>query len=187
MNIRPILTLPAWLAIMTLISVGFAVADEKSTLDIGPDQNWTSAKEKNVTLKMDVGADGLALRFEAGVEPNNNFFSAGTDWNWVVPSAGKITAEVRAEQRHGHYFAIRLYTSTNKSFGATFGTPDKGFLFTPDSKTAEVSIDAFRGKGGERLTSGTHIIRVALEFAIEPGVSNTVYVNKLTMEPDATQ
>lgn len=187
MNIRSILTLSAWFIMMMAMSAGFAFAEERATLDIGPDQTWSFAKEKNLTLKGDVGADGLSLQFEAGSEPNNNFCAASTDWRWMVPTRGRITAEVRAELRHGHYFAIRLYTAKGKSFGATFGTPDKGFIFTPENKTAEVAIDAFRGKDGEKLASGTEIVRVGLEFAIEPGVTNTVYVNKLTVEPDAAQ
>lgn len=169
---------------LVLIVVSPILAAEVQTLDIGPDQNWTFAKENNIELEKELGTEGLVLRFQAGAEPQNNFFSAGVIWNWAVPASGKITVEARAEKRHAHYFAIRVYTNKNKSYAAVFGTPGKGFLFTPELKTGEVSISEFRDAKGGKLTEGEVVNRIALEFAIEPSIGNVVYVNKLVLNPN---
>jgi dienelactone hydrolase len=169
-------------AVLIAALLATASAEENQTLNIAPNQQWNFPQEKSVTLKPSLGAKGLVLQFQGG-EKANNFFAASTAWNWTVPASGKIIVETRADTEHAHYFALRLYTKAGKSYGTTFGTAKKGFLFTQAGTTGEVSLSDFQSKDHEKLATGDEVQQVALEFAIEPGVANTIYISKLTLQP----
>jgi glucose/arabinose dehydrogenase len=171
-------------AVLAAALLATASAEENQTLNIAPDQQWNFPQEKSITLKPSLGTEGLVLQFQGG-EAGNNFFAASTAWKWTVPASGKIIVETRADTEHAHYFAIRLYTTEGKAYSTTFGTPEKGFLFTQTGTTGEVSLSDFQSKEHEKLAAGDEVQQISLEFAIEPTIANTLYIKKLTVAPDA--
>jgi len=151
------------------------------TLEPDQSQEWKFSHSPEMTFQSEFGADGLMLQFQ-GVAGSPNYMSASAAVEWETPAKGNIEVSLRAEQDRGIYFAVEIATTDGKTYQAVAsGDPKRGYKLAMKWATAELPISMFVDKQGNALEEGQLIARIGLIFAVEPDISNTVYINKVSL------
>jgi hypothetical protein len=142
-------------------------------------QGWRMSHSPDMVFESEFTSEGLSITFQ-GVQNSPNYISLSTDVGWEVGAKGQIDVTLRAQQKRGIYFAVELLTSEGATYRAiASGDPKRGYMIDTEPTVAEVPFSLFADQSGNRLPENSPIARVALIFAVEPEVSNTITIGKV--------
>jgi len=179
------MTKATFLFVAALACIATVRADNVRSLKPEESQGWKFIHSPEMNFQSEFNADGLAITYQ-GVANSPNYISASADVDWEAGPKGTLDVTVRGEQERAVYFAVGLTTTDGKTFEAVAsGDPKRGFKMTQDEAAATIPLSMFVDKEGDHLEAGAQIARVALIFAIEPEVTNTLYITKVSLTASA--
>jgi hypothetical protein len=169
----------ALLALPAVCAFGNLTASNSFTPE--ESQGWRTSHSPDMSFQTEFTSEGLSFTFQ-GIPNSPNYMALSTEVGWDAGAKGLIEITLRAAEKRGIYFAVELLSADGVKYRAiASGDPKRGYVIDTEPTVAELPFSLFVDEGQNRLPENTPIARISLIFAAEPGISNTITINKVSI------